>query len=124
MNILYIEDEEPMSSLYKDLFEKEGITVDVAPDGESGFEKAIQTHPDLILLDIILPRLNGKLVLTKLRNDPWGKTVPIIIFSNLDTDNSLLEGGNQISPTYFILKANVTPGDVLKKVKDVLSTKH
>jgi DNA-binding response OmpR family regulator len=123
MNILYIEDEEPMSALYKDLFLKEGYLVDVVSDGQTGLQKALDTHPDIILLDIILPKLNGKLVLTQLRNDAWGQRVPIIVFSNTDPDNSLREGMNQSFPTYFLLKANVTPGDVLAKVKEIIKKK-
>lgn len=120
MKILYIEDEEPMSTLYTDLFSKEGYEVSIATDGQEGYEKALTLHPDIILLDIILPKLNGKIVLTKLRNDPWGRQVPVLVFSNVDADNTLLEAANQSSPTFFLLKANVTPGEVLKKVKEIL----
>lgn len=123
MKLLYIEDEEPMTALYKDLFSKEGYEVDIAYDGETGIQKALESHPDIILLDIILPKLNGKLVLTKLRNDLWGKQVPVLLFSNLDADASLIEGLTQSSPTYFMLKANVTPDEVVKKVKEIMQ-KH
>lgn len=124
MKILYIEDEEPMSALYTDLFSKEGYEITIASDGETGFQQALALHPDIILLDIILPKLNGKLVLTKLRNDPWGKQVPVLVFSNMDADSTLLGATNQTNPTYFLLKANVTPGQVLQKVKEILKLRE
>lgn len=118
--ILLIEDDIAMSSLYKDLLEKEGFTVDIASDGELGLKTALLQKPDLVLLDVLLPKMNGITVLNHIRSDEWGKTEPIIILTNVDPDDTLLQNIVHTQPTYYLLKANTNPGEVLDKVKTVL----
>lgn len=81
--ILVVEDERNMYDALKEKFEKEGYNVVLAADGEQGLERAITLKPDLILLDLILPKLNGVEVLQKLREDEWGKDAKVIVLSNL-----------------------------------------
>lgn len=118
--ILIVEDDPAMATLYKDLFEKEGFSVSLASDGDSGLKVALSTLPDIILLDILLPKMNGMTVLTKIRSTEWGKKEPIIILSNVDPDDTMMQNIVYAQPTYYLLKANTTPGEVLEKVKSVL----
>lgn len=118
--ILIVEDDPAMATLYKDLFEKEGFSVSLAADGDSGLKVALSTLPDIILLDILLPKMNGMTVLTKIRSTEWGKKEPIIILSNVDPDDTMMQNIVYAQPTYYLLKANTNPGEVLEKVKSVL----
>jgi len=118
--ILLIEDDPTLSTLYKDFFEKEGYSVSLATDGDSGLKIAMSTMPDIILLDILLPKMNGMSVLTKIRGSEWGKKEPVIILTNVDPDDTMMQTIVYGQPTYYLLKANTTPGEVLEKVKGVL----
>lgn len=118
--ILLIEDDPALAALYKDLFEKEGYSVSVATDGDSGLKIALSTMPDIILLDILLPKMNGMSVLTHIRSTDWGKKEPVIILTNVDPDDSMMQNIVYDQPTYYLLKANTTPGEVFEKVKTVL----
>ncbi len=81
--ILIIEDDPILSSALRDNLLYEGYTIIQAKDGQEGLTRAESEKPDLILLDIILPTMNGLDMLAKLRKDPWGKNVPVILLSNL-----------------------------------------
>ncbi len=88
--ILIIEDEAPMRRILKDVFEQEGLKVSEAADGVWGLEKALADHPDLILLDIVMPKMDGITLLKKLRADAWGQTVPVLILTNLSNASRVI----------------------------------
>lgn len=118
--ILLIEDDPAMAALYKDLLEKEGYNLSIATDGEQGLKVALNTMPDVILLDVLLPKMNGMTVMTHIRTSEWGKSEPIIILTNVDPDDTMMQNIVHGQPTYYLLKANTTPGEVLVKIKEVL----
>jgi DNA-binding response OmpR family regulator len=122
--ILIVEDDPAIGALYKDLFEKEGYIVELATDGDTGLKEALNTLPDIILLDILLPKMNGLTVLSHIRTTPWGKKEPIIILTNVDPDDTMMQNIVYDQPTYYLLKANTNPGEILEKVKEVLSKKE
>jgi DNA-binding response OmpR family regulator len=122
--ILIVEDDPAIGALYKDLFEKEGYIVELATDGDTGLKEALNTLPDIILLDILLPKMNGMTVLSHIRTTPWGKKEPIIILTNVDPDDTMMQNIVYDQPTYYLLKANTNPGEILEKVKEVLSKKE
>lgn len=121
--ILLIEDDPAMATLYKDFFEKEGYLIDVATDGDQGLKMALNTLPDVILLDILLPKMNGMTVMNRIRTSDWGKKEPIIILTNLDPDETMMQNITHDKQTYYLLKANTNPGEVLAKVKEVLASR-
>ena len=84
--ILLVDDEQHHVMTVKSRLEKEGYAVIVATDGMEAIKKAQTEHPDLVILDLILPKLNGYEVCTKLRLDPRSKAIPIIIFTVKATD--------------------------------------
>ena len=88
-NILLIEDEEMLANMYETKFKNEGFNIRKALDGETGLALALAEKPDLILLDIILPKLDGFSVLKKLKADPKTKGVPIILLTNLGQDEDV-----------------------------------
>ncbi|MCU0653290.1 MAG: response regulator [Candidatus Pacebacteria bacterium] len=94
--ILIVDDEAVLVDLMRTKLTQHGFDIVVAHDGEEGLQKALEARPDLILMDIVMPRMDGITVVKKLRQDPWGKTVPVIILTNLNTaetvENSIASG--------------------------------
>lgn len=122
--ILLVDDDATMSALYKEVFEKEGFSFHTARDGEEGLKLALEILPDVILLDILLPKKDGMTVMHQLRATEWGKKEPIIILTNVDPDDTMLSDVIQGQPTYYLLKTNTTPEELLEKVKQILQEKH
>ena len=81
---------------------------------------ALKDRPDLILLDLIMPKMDGMTVMNKLRQDEWGKTVPIIILTNLNMDDKIMRGVSKDEPAYYLMKAEVKLEDIVAKVREVL----
>ena len=120
--ILFVEDEKKAMNLYKNRLEKNGYQVIEAFSGELGLKLAQQLHPDLILLDILLPKMNGLELLRRLRADVWGKWVPVVILSNFKyqdwIDESLKLGVYQ-----YLVKSEWKPQEVVDKINLELSEK-
>ncbi|MEI6222302.1 MAG: response regulator [bacterium] len=120
--VLIVEDNKDIVEMYDVKFTREGFDVVEAYDGESGLQKAIDEHPDLILLDVMMPNMDGFEVLHALRNNT-SLNVPIIILSNLGQQEQI-EKGYQLGATAYIVKANYTPSEVVDKVKSFLAEKN
>lgn len=118
-NLLLIEDDENFTLIYKNRLEKEGFVVKTALNGEDGLTMALKDHPDIVLLDILLPKMDGMQVMAKLREDAWGKNVPIIIFSVLDPTDEMTAQITKEQPTYYLLKSNTNLDSVIEKIKEV-----
>jgi len=116
LNILLVEDEEMLSSMYKTKFEKEGFKITVASDGEAGLEQAKNGSFNIILLDIILPKLDGFAVLKGIRAMDKYKTIPVFMLTNLGQEEDM-EKGKKLGATDYLIKANFTPSQVLKKIQ-------
>lgn len=116
--ILVVEDE-PIVKIVEERFSKKGFIVDVARDGVEAVERIHHLKPDLILLDILLPRMNGFQFLKVLRDDPGFKDIPVIIFSNLGNSNEL-EKLREFSVIDYIIKANVTIHELVERVSEYL----
>ena len=115
--ILIIEDERGLAEMYKMKFEKEGYIVLTAGDGASGIKVAQEELPDLILLDIVMPGLDGFDVLRTLRGDPRTENLKIFVFSNLGQEDEI-ERGLQEGADKYLIKANLTPGQLLQKIEE------
>lgn len=122
-SVLIVEDDQILREMYKDKFEKDRFSVRTAGDGEEGLNFALQHHPDLILLDLALPRMDGTTVMEKLRDDEWGKKAKIIILTNLNIDGELLNKVINGRPAYCLMKVGVTPDEVMVKVNEILDKK-
>lgn len=119
-NVLLIEDESVLLDLLSGKFKESGFSVTTAQSAETGIKLALQKRPDLILLDLILPKMDGLTMLKKLRKDEWGKGVPVIILSNLNDQRKVSEA-MKIGVYDFLVKSNVKLSDVVKEVREVLS---
>jgi DNA-binding response OmpR family regulator len=117
--ILIVEDDLFLRRLCQNKLEKEGFEVILAEDGMRGIEEAKKTSPNLILLDIILPNIDGFEVLKILRDEVSTKLIPIILLSNLgqkeDIDKGLALGAND-----YLIKAHFSPQEIVDKVREVL----
>jgi DNA-binding response OmpR family regulator len=118
--ILIIEDEIMLLNvLYKKCI-NEGFDVIKTKNGIDGLNTALKNHPNLILLDLLMPGMGGMEVLKKLRENDWGMSVPVIILTNLDTNDQILEGVIRDHPTYYLIKSNTKIKDVMVKIKEIL----
>lgn len=122
-SVLIVEDDPILLEMYKDLFESNKFEVRTASDGEHGLQLALQFKPDLLLLDLLLPKMDGTTVLERLRTDSWGTKVPIIVLTNLNIDGALLEKIIRNRPAYCLMKVGVTPNEILTKAKELLIEK-
>lgn len=120
--ILVIEDEEVLRSTLVETLRRSGYETLEAKDGKEGFEIALKNRPDLILLDLILPIMSGVDSLKKIRRDTWGKSVPVIILTNLSaTDEQLIRDMVEERPDYYLIKSSWKMQDIVDQIKKVLS---
>ena len=117
--ILFIEDESALQKTFSDVLEKEGYKVISALDGESGLRLAKSERPDLILLDLILPKKDGFEVLKELKKEEATKEIPVIVLTNLEEIESV-EKALELGATTYLVKAQYTLEEVIKKVKEVI----
>lgn len=118
--ILLIDDEEIFVRMYQRFLQNNNFNVQTAPDGAEGLKKALDDHPDLILLDIYMPKMDGIAFLKELRKDTWGKTAKVIILTNFDPNDEVLKGIEEYTPIGFLLKAENRPNKVLEHINKVL----
>ena len=118
--ILIIEDEKYLAEMYKWKLEKEGYQAEFALDGQAGIDMALSLKPDMILLDIVMPVMDGYKTLEILRKMPGTKKTPIYIFSNLGQQEEIKKGMHQ-GANGFLVKAALTPSDLVKKIELVLA---
>lgn len=112
--ILIVEDEAIIKAL-KDKFEKEGFEVEIAQDGGMVIEALNRSRPDLVLLDILLPKMNGLELLQKIKGDAMLKDIPIIVFSNLN-EPSYIEKAKSFGILEYIAKTEVTIHQLVERV--------
>ena len=117
--ILIVEDEKILVEMYKDRFVQEGFEVFLAFDSKEGLEMAKKEKPDLIVLDILLPRENGVYFLTELKNDLEISSIPVVVFSNYD-DPETKKQALQLGVKDYLIKTNYTPKEIVDKIKNYL----
>ena len=118
--ILIVEDDSLMLRLYQKAFGFENYEVETASNGEEGIEKAREIKPTLMLLDVMMPKMDGLTVLDKLKSDPETKSIPVIVLTNLagtqDAETALAKGAVK-----YIVKSEHDPREVVGIVKEVLA---
>jgi len=119
-HVLLVEDDVFLSSILKSRLEKEGMTVIHARDGQEAIDMLKTQKPDVILLDLILPKKSGFEVMEQIRQDPQLENAPIIIISNLGQPEDIEKGKNLGAVEYFI-KAKTSIEDLVKNVMDFLA---
>lgn len=119
--ILIVEDDQIVANIYRNKFAVEGYHVEIASDGQAGYEVFRNLRPDAVLLDLMLPKVSGVEFLKKVRAEPDFEKVPIIVFSNTYLTN-LVQEAWKAGATKCLSKANCTPKQVIELVRNTLST--
>ena len=114
--ILIIEDDKFLRELIVRKLSQENFDVVEAIDGEDGIKKVKETIPDLLLLDLILPGIDGFEVLSKIKEEPATASIPVIILSNLGQREDI-ERGLKLGAVDYLVKAHFTPNEIIEKVK-------
>jgi CheY-like chemotaxis protein len=117
VNVLFVEDDPAVAEMYKLKLELDGYRVRVAKSGEEGLEDAKASPPDIIFLDIRLPKMDGFAVLRQLRADEVTKNIPVIILSNYG-EKELIEQGLKLGALDYLIKSETTPASLSKGVQD------
>lgn len=117
--ILLVEDDEMLHTMYTQKFTKEGYTVLSAYNGQEGLDLAEKNVPDVILLDIIMPKMDGFVALKKIKKNPTLANIPVILLTNLGQEEDIRKG-KELGATDYFIKANHTPQEVVEKVKHVM----
>ena len=123
--ILIVEDEKSLRSAIMDVLSRKNFLPLKAKNGREGVELALKKHPDLILLDLIMPEMDGMTALKKIREDAWGAKVPIIILTNLSAINGhLVADAMTHTPTHYLIKADWKLHDIVRKIEGVLGVNN
>ena len=117
--ILIIEDEPSLRGALVDKLSREGFCCLEAKNGLEGLDAALKEHPDLILLDIIMPVMDGMTMLEELRKNPWGKNVPVILLTNLSEVEKVAQSLHHGVYDYLV-KSDWKLEDIAKKIKTKL----
>jgi len=120
--IAIIEDDLAIAQMYRLKFENEGYEVGSAGDGLTGYKLVEDFKPDIVLLDMMMPEMNGDEVLAKVRKQSWGKDITVLILTNMGEEEAptILDNLNVHS---YIVKAEMTPKQVAEAVKEALNSK-
>lgn len=118
--ILVIEDEPSTLKSIVDELSSAGFSVSSATDGVTGLDAAFKEHPDVVLLDLMLPRQNGLELLKKLRADSWGKNASVIVLTALEANDKIMKSVIKDVPSFYLMKRNWNLFDLTQKVKECL----
>ena len=120
--VLVVEDDRILRRVVVDNLKADGFIAIEAEDGLAGLQMALSEHPDLMLVDVVMPKMDGISLLEKLREDAWGKTAQVIMLTNLsDTDKIAFAEKNGVSD--YLVKADWDITSIIDKVKDKLRDK-
>ena len=117
--ILIVEDDKFLRELIVRKLSNEGYDVVEAVDGQQGVLKIKETKPDLVLLDLILPGIDGFEVLAQKKEDPFAASIPVIVLSNLGQKEDV-DKGLSLGATDYLIKAHFTPGEIIEKVRNII----
>ncbi|MBC7565322.1 response regulator transcription factor [Candidatus Saccharibacteria bacterium] len=120
--IAIIEDDPVISQMYRMKFEADGFDVQLANNGERGIDMVESFTPDIILMDLQMPEMGGEEALTIIRKSTWGKTIPVIILTNLGEEEAP-KTIRTLGIHSYIVKAELTPRQVVGRVKEALHVK-
>jgi CheY-like chemotaxis protein len=115
LSVVFIEDDPAIAQMYRFKLEHDGYAVTVAADGVAGLEAVRRVLPDLVFLDIRLPKMDGFAVLEQLRADPLTGDIPVVILSNY-SEKEMIDRGMSLGALEYVIKSEVTPAKVSDRV--------
>lgn len=122
IKVLIVDDDVFLSGIYFTKLDNEGFDVIIARDGEEGLKAALKEKPDLILLDVLMPKLDGFEALKRLKEDASTKDIPVILLTNLGQKEDVERGVKEGAVDYLI-KAHFVPAEAVAKIKAVMKMK-
>ncbi len=120
--ILLVEDDVVLLNVLRDKLSGEGFEVLSAGNGKDGLDLALKFHPNLVMVDVLMPIMDGMEMTTKLREDKWGKDVSVIVLTNLNNEKNVADFLEKGAYDYLV-KANWSLEEVVKRVKEKLEEK-
>jgi len=121
-SLLLVEDNQHIQRIFHDKLQREGFTVTTADDGQLGLQRATEVHPDVILLDIMLPKMDGFEVLTHLRADPSLSGIPVVMLSNRSASNDV-QHATSLGARHFFAKGTSTMQDIALQLRNICGFK-
>lgn len=118
--ILIVEDDFSLQKVLTEKFAGKGFSLISAKNGEEGLKIALEKHPDLIILDILMPVKDGVAFMNEIRVDPWGQTAKIIVLTNYSSTDILLKITEK-HPSYFLIKSDTSLEQLLAKVEELIN---
>lgn len=119
IKILLVEDDNFIVDMYTTKFELEGFRIVTAEDGQKGLEMAKAEKPDIILLDILMPKMDGFAVIEQLKKDDETKNIPVVLLTNLGQKEDIKKGF-ELGAVGYLIKAHFMPSEVVDKIKKIL----
>lgn len=120
--VVLVEDDATLVDMYTVKFTQEGFDLKIAANGAQGLELVKKELPGIVLLDVIMPGMDGFAVLKELKADPRTKKIPVILLTNLGQDEDVRKG-RELGAADYIVKASLTPGEVVEKVRGLLGSR-
>jgi len=118
--VLLVDDDKLTVKLYKGKFEDGGLEIDTAPDGEVALAKLKESKPDLVLLDVMMPKMDGLEMMEHMKSNPATKKIPVMLLTNVGDSEEDVVKGLHLGAVSYLIKSSYTPKEVLQKVKEVL----
>lgn len=118
--ILIVDDDMAFCELLTEILQSEGATVVIAHDGFSGVTKALEIHPDLVLFDVMMPKMTGIAALQQLRQDPWGKNAVAILLTNVNQPEAMAASMENGPATEYLLKVDWTLDQIAERIRKIL----
>lgn len=123
--VLVVEDEKALRNAIIDILRLKNFNTLEAKNGREAVDTALSKHPDIILLDLLMPEMDGMTALKKIREDAWGEKVPVIILTNLSaTSEQLVEDMVTHKPMHYLIKSDWKLHDVVEKIEDMFKKKR
>ena len=120
--MLVVEDNETIRRSIKDELLLDGFSVSEASDGEAALAKIISDKPDIVILDIMLPKMNGLEVFKKIRGNPLIAETKVVVFTNIDADDKMIEELSSLNPCFYLNKARLRLEELPEKIKACFSS--
>lgn len=120
IKVLVVEDDAALQEMYKDKLTHEGFDVVIAENGRVGLEKAEKYNPDIVLLDLMMPEMDGKVMLKKLRQIDRFKELPVIIVTNYGDAESIRQTQRYENANEFLIKSNIAIDEIITKIKTLV----
>lgn len=118
--ILIVDDDPLLVRMYQKKFQNDGYIVDTAANGEDALSKTGSFVPDLILLDVMMPKIDGLEVLKQLKQNVTTKNIPVVMLTNVSGSDADNQRGLELGAVAYLVKSNYTPREVVQKVKEIL----